>query len=101
MGEPGGALASKLESALGVDLITEILTVGKEALPKELTGAYWSAVADLFAHKDYMTTIEDMSGQGSVSQATSGALASGVVDTSLISQVALGDANVHVDAVVL
>ena len=40
---------------------------------------------------------EDMSGHGSVSHATSGVLASGVVDTSLISQLALGDANVHVD----
>lgn len=99
MGEPGGALASKLESVLGVDLITEMLTLGKVVLPKELTGAYWSAVADLFACQN--VDAEDKSGQGSVSQAMSGALESGVVVTSLISQVALGDANVHVDAVVL
>ena len=63
-----------------------------------MTGAYWSAVADLFASES--EDEEDKSGQGSVSQATPGALDSGVVETSLISQVVLGDANVHVDAVV-
>ena len=76
-----------LELVLSVDLITAILVVDKVALQRNLMGANWSAVADLFAHKDYVTTIEDMSGQGSVSQATPGALASGVVETSLISQV--------------
>jgi hypothetical protein len=95
MGTPGVALAAKLENVMSVHLITEILTVDKEILPKELTGMYWSAVADLFACSDGQ---DEVSGQGSVSQATSG---TGIVCDSLNSQVALGDANVHVDAVVL
>ena len=57
---------------------------------------YWSAVADLFAYSD----VETMSGQGLVHPATIGLLALGVYD-SLNSQVALGDANVDVDDVVM
>jgi hypothetical protein len=95
LGSSGGALAGKLESVLGFDLITDILTAGKVGLPKELTGVFWSAVADLFSCRDS----EEMSGQ--VCQATTGTFALGDGETSLTSQVALGDANVHVDAVVL
>ena len=56
-------------------------------------------MADLFAcsYEDE----EVMSGQGSVSQAITGSIALWVVYDSLNSQVAPGDANVHVDAVVL
>ena len=56
-------------------------------------------MADLFACGD--VDVECISGQGSVSQAMTSTLALGVVYDSLNSQVALGDANVHVDAVVL
>ena len=42
-----------------------------------------------------------MSGQSAVRQAITNTLALGVVYDSLNSQEALGDANVHVDAVVL
>ena len=44
---------------------------------------------------------EVVSGQGSASQAITGSVSLGVVYDSLISQVALGDANVHEDTVVL
>lgn len=98
MGSSGAAMAEKLESVLGVDLITEILTADKASIPKELTGAYWSAVADLLSCSS--ADDEDMSGQDGVSQDTTGTLASGI-DVSSNSQVALGDAYVHVDAVVL
>ena len=43
----------------------------------------------------------DMSGQGLVSQAQTGVFALWVVNDSLNSQEALGDADVHADAVVL
>ena len=45
--------------------------------------------------------VEVMSGQGSVSQVTTGMLALGVVYDSSSSHVALDDANVRVDAVVV
>ena len=64
----------------------------------ELRDMYWSAVADLFACSG--VNGQAMSGQGSASQAVTGTLALDVYD-SLNSQVALGDANVHVDAVLL
>ena len=47
MGTPRAALAIKSESVLSVDLITEILTADRVALPNEFTGMYWSAVAGL------------------------------------------------------
>ena len=42
-----------------------------------------------------------MSGQGLVSRARTGTFAPGVLNNNLNSQAALGDANFHVDAVVL
>ena len=54
-------------------------------------------MADLSACGD--VHVECISGQGSVSQAMTSTLALGVVYDSLNSQVELGDANVHVDAV--
>ena len=58
-------------------------------------------MADLFACSDMNE--EAVSGQGSISQAITSllALGLGVVCDSSNSQVALGDANVHVDAVLL
>ena len=59
----------------------------------------WAAVADLFACSDEDDS--DMLGQGLVSQAVTGTFALGVVYDSSNSQVAVGDANVHVDVVVV
>ena len=42
----GGVLATKLESMLGVERLTEIWSACCDDLPKELTGVFWSAVAD-------------------------------------------------------
>ena len=61
MGTPAVALATKLESVLRADGITEILTADKVAFRKEFTGMYWSVVADLFACSD--DDEEFMSGQ--------------------------------------
>ena len=69
------------------------------ALPKEFTGIYCSAVSDIFACSD--EDEEVMSGHGSTSQVITCVIALGVVNDSSNSQVALGDANVHVHAVVL
>ena len=63
--------------------------------PKRGTGTYWSPVADLFACSDDDDE-EDLSGQGSISQATTGTSGQGVIPDSSNSQVALGDGNVHV-----
>jgi hypothetical protein len=101
LGLQGGNLATKLESLLGVDLLTKILSVGCDDLPKELTGRYWSAVADLLSCRVQDEDDEDMSGQVMVSQAGPGTLASGGGNDNTNSQVVLGVANVHVDAVVL
>ena len=101
LGLQGGNLATKLESLLGVDLLTKILSVGCDDLPKELTGRFWSAVADLLSCRVQDEDEEDMSGQVMVSQAVPGTLASGGGNDNTDSQVVLGVANVHVDAVVL
>ena len=77
MGTPRAALAIKLESVLSVDLITEILTTDKVALPKEFTGMYWSVMADPFACNDMDEEV--MSGQGLVGQAVIGAITLGAV----------------------
>ena len=45
------------------DLITEILTADRVALPNEFTGMYWSAVAGLYACSD--EDEEVMSSEGS------------------------------------
>ena len=94
-------MATKLESLLGVDLLTKILSMGCDDLPKELTGCFWSAAADLLSCRVQDDDEEDMSGQGMVSQAGPGTLASGDGNGRTDSQVVLGVANVHVDAVVL
>ena len=54
------------------------------AIPTEIIGMYWSVVADLFACRD--EDEEDMSGQGSVSQALQGTFAVSVVYDSFNSQ---------------
>ena len=81
-----------LESVLSADLITEILTAGKVARPKEFTGMHWPAVPDLFACSDNQ---EFMWGRVSVCQSKTGVIAHGVVYDGSNSQVALGGANVH------
>jgi hypothetical protein len=97
LGSSGVNLAGRLESVLGVDLLTLILTVDKEMVPKELMVSYWSAVAELLSCR--WDGGEDTSGQAG--QGEIGMFALGDVVDSLNTQVALGDANVHVDAVVL
>jgi hypothetical protein len=99
LGSPGVQLADRLESVLGVNLLTSILTVDKDTVPKELTVSYWSAVAELLSCR--VDGSEDMSGQAG-QEGDDMIVFGGDVDVdSLNSQVALGDANVHVDAVVL
>ena len=89
-----------MESMLGVELLTKSLRVGCDDLPKELTVRSWSAVANLLSCR-VQDDGEDISGQAMVGQADPGALASGYANDSTDSQVVLGVANVHVDAVVL
>ena len=101
LGMQGGVLVTKLESMLGVDLLTKILSVGCDDLPKELTGRFWSAVADLLSCRVQDDDEEDMSGQVMVSQAAPGTLASDNGSDNTDSQVVLGVANVHEDAVLL
>ena len=86
---------------LGVAILTRILSVGYDDVPKELTGHFWSAVADLLLCRVRGNGEEDMSGQAMVGLAGPGTLASGDSNDSTDSQVALGVANAHVDAVVL
>ena len=76
--------------------MTKILSVGCDNLQKELTGRFFSAVADALSCRVQDDVEENMPGQ-----ACPGAQAlSGVID-STDSQVVLGVVNVHVDAVVL
>ena len=87
LGLQGGVLVTKLECMLGVDLLTKILSVGCEDLPKELTGRFWSAVADLRSCRVQDDDGEDMSGQVMVGQAAPGTLASGNGNDNTDSQV--------------
>ena len=81
--------------------MTKILSVGRDVLPKELTGRFWSAVAELLSCRVQDDDEEDMSGQAMVGQATPGTLALGYGYDNTDSQVVLGVANVHVDALLL
>lgn len=65
MGALDVALATKLKSMVSADLITEILIADMVALPKEFTGAYYTAVANPFACR--LEDEEVVSCQGSVS----------------------------------
>ena len=64
-------------------------------------GRFWSAVADLLSCRVQDDDEEDMSGQVMVGQADPGTLASGNGSDNTDSQVVLGVANVHEDAVLL
>ena len=86
---------------LGVELLTKILSADCNNFPKELTGRFWSAVADLLSCRVQDDDEEDMSGQAMVGQAGPGTLASGDGTNSSDSQVGLGASNVHVDTIVL
>ena len=77
------------------------LSVGYDDLSKELTGRFWSAVADLLSCRVQDDDEEDMSGQVMVGQADPGTLASGNGSDNNDFQVVLGVANVHEDAVPL
>ena len=90
---------TKLESVLNADYITAILTVDRMALQEEFACMYCWVVADFFACSDVHQ--DAMLGQGSVNQASTCMLALGFVCDIMNSQEALGDAYVHVDAVVL
>ena len=59
----------------------------------------WSAVADLLSCRLQDDGEEDMSGQAMVGQAVPGTLAIGNGNDNTYSQVALGVANAHVDAI--
>ena len=82
---------------LNTDHFTETLSADRLALLKELTGMYQSAVADLLACSDVDESYVRL---GLVSQ-VKGMLALRVVTKRLNSEASLGDADVHVDAVVL
>ena len=84
----GGILATELESVSAM-----ILTMNCNDLQKELLGRFWSVVADLLSCRVQEDSEEDMPGQAM--------LASRDGNDSTASQVLLGVANVHVDAVVL
>ena len=75
--------------------------VGCDDIPKELTGRFWLAVADLLSCRVQDEDEEDMSDQAMVGQAGQGMLALGDGNDSTDSQVVIGVANVHVDAVLL
>ena len=62
---------------------------------------FWSALADPLSCRVQDDDDEDMSGQAMVGQAVPGTLASGNGNDDTDSQVVLGVANVHVDAVLL
>ena len=75
--------------------------MGCDDIPKELTGRFWLAVADLLSCRVQDEDEEDMSDQAMVGQAGQGMLALGDGNDSTDSQVVIGVANVHVDAVLL
>ena len=77
------------------------ISIGCNDLPKEWTGRFWSAVADLLACRVQDCDEEDMSGQVMVGQAILRTPASGNGNDNTDSQVVLGVANVNVDAVLL
>ena len=78
-----------------------MLSVGCDNLPKELAGRVWSALADLLSCRVQDIDEEDMSRQAMVGQAVSRTLVSGSGNDNTDSQVVLGVANVHVNAVLL
>ena len=86
---------------LGVECLTKIWSACCDDLPKELTGRFWSAVADLLSCRVQDGGEENMLCQAMVGQDGPGTLASGNGDDSTVPQVVLGVVNVHVDAVVL
>ena len=59
-------LAIRFQSRLGVKLLTKILSVDCDDLKKELTGCFWSAVADLLSCRIQDDREENMSGQAMV-----------------------------------
>ena len=89
LGLQGGVLATRLESMLGVELLTKILNVVCDDLTKQLTGRFWSAVADLLSCRVQDGREADMSGQAMVGLAGPGVLASGSDNDSTDSQVVL------------
>ena len=56
LGLQSGVLATKLESMWGVELLTKTLSMGCGALPQELTGCLWSAVAELLPKGSLQST---------------------------------------------
>ena len=99
LGTAGQVLANSFQFKLGIELMKAIMT---PELPKELMVAYWRALANLL-HCDNATecrVVDEDSGQVKVGQAAAGTMVPiGELVLSINSQVALGDANVHVDAV--
>ena len=81
--------------------MTKILSVGCDDLPKEMTGRFWSAVADIHSCRVQDDGEEDMSGQAMVGQAGPGAISSGDGYDNTDSQMIIVVADVRVDAVVL
>jgi hypothetical protein len=103
LGEVGADYANKLKTLNDEDLVTAMIIPERNFLPKELTGPYWSALADFLVCNASADAGQDLAQEGHSGQASSGAiqgLADGVLDVCGNSQVLLGDANVHEDAVI-
>jgi hypothetical protein len=104
LGARGVGLARDLGSLLGEDLVKAIINPRKDFLPQELTGGYWSAVADLLLCSVSVDAGRDHGQEGPSGQASTGAilgLAGGDLDGCEYAQAALGDANVREDAVMV
>jgi hypothetical protein len=102
LGGKGVGYASEMESLLGEDLVKAMINPRKDFLPQELTGGYWSAVADLLLCNVCLDAGQDLGQEGHSGQASTGAimgLAGGDLDGCENARAMLGDANVHEDAV--
>jgi hypothetical protein len=102
LGARGVGYALELKSLLGEDLVKSMINPRKDFLPQELTGPYWSAVADLLLCNVCVDAGQELGQEGPSGQAFQGAimgLAGGDLDGCDDARAVLGDANVHEDAV--
>jgi hypothetical protein len=102
LGGKGVGYASELESLLGEDLVKAMINPRKDFLPQELTGRYWSALADLLLCNGDVDAGQELGQEGQNGQASNGAImgsAGGDLDGCENARAVLGDANVHEDAV--
>ena len=104
LGGRGVSYALHLESLLGEDLVKAMINPEEDFLPDELTGGYWSALADLLSCNVSVDSGQDLGQEGSSGQASTGAflgLVGGDMDGCENARAVLGVANVREDAVVV